>query len=95
MNGVHPKNRKSFDKRVKSLERAREVLRAITSGHRDPYEGYREIYGIYLDASGMVDELKPLFRLPDIHPDGPIRVDDKFRQTILAAANDWLQCNPG
>jgi hypothetical protein len=53
-------------------------LQAIADGSRDPYEGYREVSGIYLDSSGAVEELKLLFRLPDIYPDGPIDVDDSF-----------------
>ena len=71
------------------------VLQAIADGSRDPYEGYREVYGIYLDSSGAVEELKPLFGLPDIYPDGPIRVDDTFRRTIITAAVDLLQNKSG
>jgi len=71
------------------------VLQAIADGSRDPYEGYREVYGIYLDTSGAVQELKPLFRLPEICPDGCIHVNDEFRRTIVSAAVDWLQSNSG
>jgi hypothetical protein len=70
------------------------VLRAIAEGSRNPYEGYREVYGIYLDSSGAIEELKPLFRLPDIYPDGPISVDKKFCCTVVAAAVDWLESHP-
>ena len=48
-----------------------------------------------MDSSGAVEELKPLFGLRDIYPDGPIRVDDTFRRTIISAAVDWLQNNSG
>ena len=88
------RRRQSTERRLGSLDEARLVLRAIADGSRDPYEGYREVYGIYLDSSGAVEELKPLFRLPDIYPDGPIHVDDQFRRTIITAAVDWLQNNP-
>lgn len=70
-------------------------MQAIADGSRDPYEGYREVYGIYVQASGAIEELKPLFRLPNIYPDGPIHVDDEFRHTIITAAVDWLQNNAG
>ena len=88
------RRRRSSERRLGSLDKARLILGAIADGRRDPYEGYREVYGIYLDSSGAVEELKPLFRLPDIYPDGPIHVDDEFRRTIIVAAVDWLQNNP-
>lgn len=83
--------RRSTQRRLQALERARQVLQTIAEGSRDPYEGYREIYGLYTGTSGAVEELKPLFRLPGIYPDGPIQVDDKFRRTVIAAAVDWLK----
>jgi hypothetical protein len=42
----------------------------------------------------MAEELKPLFRLPGIEPDGQLRVDDEFRRVIISAALDWIQTNP-
>jgi hypothetical protein len=71
---------------------ARGVRQAIVNGSRDPYEGYRGLYGIY--AGGAVEELKPLFRLPGVEPDGFIRVDSEFRRIVIAAAGDWLRENP-
>jgi hypothetical protein len=82
------------DRRTKTIETARGVVQSIADGCRDPYEGYRELYGIYINSSGAVAELQPLFRLPGIEPDGSIRVDDSFRRTVVAAAVDWLRQNP-
>jgi len=70
------------------------VLRAMADGSHDPYEGYRKVYAIYVGTSGLVEELKPLFRLPGVNPDGTITVDDEFRRTVIAAAVDWLNSNP-
>jgi len=42
----------------------------------------------------MVEELKPLFRLAGIEPDGFIHVNDEFRRTVISAALDWLGKNP-
>jgi len=68
------------------VERARCILQTITDGRCDPYEGYREVYSIYLSTSGFAEELKPLFRLPGISPDGTVTVNDRFRRTVIAAA---------
>ena len=76
------------------MEKARGVLRKIADGSRDPYEGYREVYGVYLGTSGLAEELKPLFRLPGIEPDGTIHVNKDFRRTVIASAMDWLRQNP-
>jgi hypothetical protein len=82
--------RRSAQRRAQALENARAVIQTIAEGSRDPYEGYREVYGIYVGTSGMVEELKPLFRLPGIEPDGSILVDDEFRRTVISAAVIWL-----
>ena len=77
-----------------ALEKAHGVLQMIVDGGRDPYEGYREVYGIYVGTSGLAEELKPLFRLPGIEPDGTIHVDEDFRRTVIASAMDWLRHHP-
>jgi hypothetical protein len=92
-NWIHGR-RRSAQRRAQALEKAREVIKNIESGGLDPYEGYRALYGIYLDTSGMLEELKPLFRLPGIEPDGFIHVDDAFRHTVVSVAKEWLRNNP-
>ena len=91
---VKHSRRRSTQRRISTLEKAHSVLRAIVEGRQDPYEGYREVYAMYIDSSGIVEELKPLFRLPGIEPDGFIHVDEDFRWAIQAAAAEWLQKNP-
>jgi hypothetical protein len=88
------RRRRSTARRLRTLVRARRVLQTIVDGSRDPYEGYRELYGMYVDSSGLLKELKPLFHLPGIYPDGPIQVNDEFRRTVIAAAEDRLTGNP-
>jgi len=76
------------------MERARSTLTDVVSGKRDPYDGYREVYSIYLGNSGAAKVLKPLFCLPGSYPDGAIHVNETFRRTIVSAASAWLQSNP-
>lgn len=75
------------------MAKARSVIRAIADGSLDPYEGYRQVYGIYLGTSGAAEGLKPLFRLPGIEPDGFIHVNEEFRQRVISAAVNWLAQN--
>jgi hypothetical protein len=88
----HPR-RRSTQRRLRVLEHARIVLREVVSGKCDPYEGYRQVYSLYAGTSGIAEELKPLFRLPGIDPDGTIRVDDDFRRLVVTSAAEWLRAD--
>ena len=81
-------------RKAQVLQKARGVLQKIADGSRDPYEGYREVYGMYVGTDGLVEELKPLFRMPGIEPDGTIHVNEAFRRIVIASAMDWLRQNP-
>ncbi len=78
-------------RRDDAIENARRVFQQVADGSLDAFEGYRQVYGIYVRSSGLADELKPFFRLPGIEPDGHLRVDDEFRATIRRLAGEWLR----
>jgi hypothetical protein len=69
---------------------ARDLLEQITADRIDPYEGYRRLYALYTDTNGLIDELKPLFRLPGIEPGGSLHVTEEFRWEIRRLAKEWL-----
>lgn len=85
-------NRKAriAERRAVSLGRARSILEQIVDGSVNPYDGYRLLYGLYVNSSGLLAELRPIFRLPGIEPDGWIHVDDEFNRTVREAAAEWL-----
>jgi hypothetical protein len=78
-------------RRAGAIGKARRIFQQVVDGSLDPYEGYRRLYGIYAGSSGLLDELKPFFRLPGVEPDGHLRVDDEFRATIRGLAEEWLR----
>lgn len=86
--------RQSAQRKFRALEDARIILEALSDGTPGPYEGYRQVYGIYLNTSGALEELKPLFRLRGVVPDGTFSVDDEFRRVVIAAAAQWLHDHP-
>jgi hypothetical protein len=90
---IHNRKARIAAYRAASIATARSILEEIADGTLDPYEGYRRVYGLYVNSSGLLDELKPLFRLPGIEPDGSLHVDDEFRNTVRTEALHWLSEN--
>jgi hypothetical protein len=89
---THPR-RRSTQRRLAALNQARPLLQAIADNDCDLLQTYGQLYGIYLKDSGLVEELKPLFRLPGISLDS-LSLNDQVRSTIQAAATQWLKDNP-
>jgi hypothetical protein len=48
-----------------------------------------KLYAIY--TRGNLNNLKPLFRLPSIEPDGATPVNEEFSRSVMPAAVDWLK----
>ena len=77
-------------RRDASREQAKATLNAIVSGTVDPYDGYRRLFGIYCSNSAALEEIKPMFRIPDIDPDGVFSVTPEFRDQVRALAEELL-----
>jgi hypothetical protein len=71
---IHNRQARIAARRTDAIERAREILEGVVSGSLDAYEGYRRVYAIYAGSNGLAEELKPLFLLPGIEPDGFLHV---------------------
>ena len=91
MTMIHNRKARIAARRADAIESARRVLEEVVSGSRDPYEGYRRVYAIYVGSGGLAEELKPFFRIPGIEPDGFLNVDDQFRAMIRRIAGEWLR----
>jgi hypothetical protein len=55
-------------------------------GGVDVYEGYRALYGVWCSNNAAVPELRPLFRIPGVDPDGMLSITDDFRSEIRSLA---------
>lgn len=87
---VRIKRRKAQIRHRKAMERARALLQQLIDGSEDPYVCYMQLYGFYCANTGLHDEFRHFFTIPDVYPDSYIRVDDEFRQTIRDLAQKWL-----
>ena len=65
---------------------AQAILKSLSEGKKDAYEGYRALYVLWCSNNAAVQELRPLFRMPGIEPDGLLNVTDDFRAQVRSLA---------
>ena len=65
---------------------AKELLRRLASGTSDTYETYRNLYHLWCTQNATVPELRPLFRIPGIEPDGQLSVTDDLKTQVRSSA---------
>jgi hypothetical protein len=66
------------------------LLQDLIAGKADVYEAYRRLYGLWCANNAALQELRPLFRMEGIEPDGPISVTIEFREKVISVANKIL-----
>ena len=77
-------------RRLASRQAARELLQDLVDGKADAYEAYRRLYGLWCTNNAALQELRPLFRIEGIEPDGHISVTIEFREQVLSLAKTIL-----
>lgn len=77
-------------RRLRVRKRAETLLKSITEGNLDAYEGFRALYGLWCSYNAAVPELRPLFRMPGIEPDGLLSATDAFRTDVRTLAAQIL-----
>ena len=82
--------RKTTVRRVHDRKRAEAILKSLSEGSTDIYEGYRALYSLWRSNNAAVPELRPLFRIPGIEPDGCLSVSDSFRAEVVSLATQIL-----
>lgn len=77
-------------RRLACRQAARELLQDLVAGKTDAYQAYRSLYGLWCSDNAAVQELRPLFRMDGIEPDGRLSVTEDFREQVLALAKQIL-----
>ena len=62
----------------------------MVSGEVEAYIGYRRLYRYWCDHNSAVLELRPMFSIPNISPDGILSVTDDFNEQITSIARGIL-----
>ena len=78
--------KKTALRRTQVRNRAGALLKSLCEGRIDTYEGYRQLYGFWCSYNAAVPELRPLFRIPGVEPDGPLSVTENFRERVRVLA---------
>jgi hypothetical protein len=73
---------------------ARELLWRLASGSSDVYETYRSLYHLWCTQNAVVQELRPLFSIPGIEPDGQLSVTKEFKGQVRSSAMAILASLP-
>jgi len=82
--------RKIEIRRRRSRARAKEILTIIASEKDYIAEDYIALYAEYASNPAALEDIKPLFRIPEINPAGSFSVDEYFNTTIKTLAADLL-----
>jgi hypothetical protein len=77
-------------RRLAARRAAAELLQTLVSGTADVYEAYRALYGLWCSDDAALPELRPLFRMDGIEPDGLLSVTEEFRNQVLSLAQHIL-----
>ena len=82
--------RKSQIVAARARKEAHSVLQALAYGDLDVYEGYRQLYRLWVSRNAAVQELRPLFRMPGVDTDGIFSIDEPFRNDVIRIAKEIL-----
>jgi hypothetical protein len=82
--------RKSSIRKIDFRRRTVVILKSIEDGTIDPYEGYRSLYTLWCANNAALQELRPLFRMPGIEPDGTFSATEEFRSQVRELAREIL-----
>jgi hypothetical protein len=63
----------------------------MVSGEVEVYIGYPRLYQYWCGHNSAVPELRPMFSIPNISPDGVLSVNE-FNEQIISIALEILPC---
>ncbi len=65
-------------------------MKRITEEQGDLYEQYRSLYSLWRTNNAAVTELRPMFRIPGVDPDGQLSVTSNFIAAVRSIAKEIL-----
>jgi hypothetical protein len=77
-------------RRLATRKASLSLLEQMVSGEIEVYIGYRRLYQYWCGHNSAVLELRPMFSIPNISPDGVLSVSDDFNKQITSIALEIL-----
>src|ERR1051326_2223178 len=62
----------------------------MVAGEIETYIGYRSLYALWCGNNAAVQELRPMFRIASIEPDGVLYVTEEFKGQVISMARNVL-----
>lgn len=84
-----PVNR-TQQRRLASRTLAKRLLKELIEDQSDPFICYRQLYTVWCGNNSAVQELRPLFRIPGIEPDGQLSMTAELKTQVRAVAAEIL-----
>jgi hypothetical protein len=66
------------------------ILEQMVSGEIEVYVGYRHLYAQWCTNNSAVPELRPMFRIPNVSPNGTLSMTEEFKARIISIAREIL-----
>jgi hypothetical protein len=77
-------------RRLATRKASTSLLEQMVSGEIEVYIGYRCLYQHWCRHNSAVQELRPMFTIPNISLDGILSVTDEFNEQITSIAREIL-----
>jgi hypothetical protein len=88
---THSRKKRFAQKKANAMTAAKQLMRRIVERTLDPWEGYRQILGIFQGQAHLqMPELRNFVRIDGIDTNGSVSVTAELRETILQRAEAFL-----
>ena len=81
---------KVAQRRQATRQTCQRILEELVSGEIEVYLGYRHLYSYWRGHNSAVPELRQMFRISNIEPDGGLSVTEEFKAQIISMAREIL-----
>jgi hypothetical protein len=88
---IHSRKKRFAQRKADALTAAKHLMQRIVERTLDPWEGYRQIVGIFQGHAHLqMPELRSFVRIDDIDPNGCVSVTPEMRHSIFRRAEAFL-----
>jgi len=77
-------------RRLANRQRVKTLLQQLISEQSDVYSLFRQLYSVWCSSNAAVQELRPMFRLDGVEPDGHLSITPEFTTRVKALASEIL-----